>query len=70
VVSAGPHARRSRLLYELAFGEGVKIGAIAARPHDYDPRGWWRSSVGAKDVWEQAVGLLWVKWFFNPPAQP
>ncbi len=67
VVSAGPHARRSRLLYQLAFGDGVKVGAIAARPYDYDPQTWWRSSAGAKDVWEQAMGLLWVKWFFRPP---
>jgi hypothetical protein len=67
VVSAGPHTRRSRLLYQLALGEDVRVGAIATRPYDYDPARWWRSSVGAKDVWEQAVGLLWVKWFFQPP---
>jgi hypothetical protein len=66
VVSRGPHARRSRLLYQEAFGPPVQIGVFAVRPEDYVEASWWRSSTGAREVAEQAVGLLWVKLFFDP----
>jgi hypothetical protein len=68
VYSYGAHARRSRLLYRLAFGPEVRIGVRAAEPSEYDPWRWWRSSIGARDVLDQAIGLLWVKCFFRPPA--
>jgi len=67
VFSSGTHARRSRLLYRLAFGSDFKVGVWAARSSDYDPDSWWRTSIGAKDVLSQAIGLLWVKCFFWPP---
>jgi hypothetical protein len=69
VLSRGPHARRSRLLYQEAFGPGVQIGVLAVRPQDYSETRWWRSTTGARDVTEQAFGLLWVKLFFNPQRQ-
>ena len=68
VFSTGAHARRSRLLYRMAFGPAVEIGVIAARNHEYDAATWWRTSTGVKDILEQAVGLLWVKCCFWPPA--
>jgi hypothetical protein len=67
VFSSGTRARRSRLLYRRAFGPDVKVGIIAARSSDYDARAWWRTSAGAKDVLDQAIGLLWVKCCFWPP---
>jgi hypothetical protein len=67
VFSSGTHARRSRLLYRLAFGPNVKVGVLAARSSDYDADAWWRTSIGARDVIDQAIGLLWVKCFFWPP---
>jgi DUF218 domain len=67
IVSRGPHARRTRLLYEEAFGPQVQIGVVAVRPDDYIEARWWRSTTGARDVAEQAMGLVWVKLFFNPP---
>jgi len=70
VVSRGPHARRSRILYEEAFGPPVQIGILAVRPEDYREEDWWRSSAGARDVAEQALGVLWVKFFFNPLQGP
>jgi hypothetical protein len=68
VVSRGPHARRSRHLYQLAFGEEAKIGVLAVHPLGYDESHWWRSSNGARDVLEQAAGLVWVAAFFHPEA--
>jgi hypothetical protein len=69
VFSSGTHARRSRLLYQLAFGPNVKVGVFAARSSDYDADGWWRTSTGARDILDQAIGLLWVKCFFWPRTQ-
>jgi hypothetical protein len=69
VVSRGPHARRSRMLYEQAFGPLVQIGVLAVGPEDYGEVHWWRSSTGAREVAEQAIGILWIKLFFNPLRQ-
>ena len=68
VFSFGTHARRSRLLYRLAFGPNVGVGILAAWPSDYDAMTWWRTSTGARDVLDQAIGLFWVKCFFWPPS--
>jgi hypothetical protein len=68
VFSSGTHARRSRLLYRLAFGPNVEVGVYAAWPTDYDAKAWWRTSSGARNVLEQAIGLLWAKCCFWPPT--
>ena len=67
VFSEGTHARRSRLLYRKAFGDHVRIGVLAARVSDYDAARWWRTSVGAREVLDQAIGFVWAKLFFRPP---
>ena len=43
LITGGPHARRSRLMFEKAFGRGVTVGVIAIPADDYDERHWWRS---------------------------
>ncbi len=70
VYSAGAHARRSLLLYRMAFGPGVRIGVHAARDADYDGATWWRTGIGARAVLEQAVQWFWVKCFFRPAPGP
>ena len=69
IFSSGTHARRSRLLYRLAFGPDVAIGVYAARSSAYDPHAWWRTSLGTRDVLEQAVELFWVKMVFRTPPR-
>lgn len=66
VFSVGAHARRSRLLYQKAFGPEVKVGALAAR-HEYADEAWWRSAEGAREVLDQAIAYLWVRLFFRTP---
>ena len=66
VVTRGPHARRSRFLYEEAFGPEVRIGIVSVLPEDYAGDRWWQTSTGARDVAQQAAGFFWVKFFFNP----
>lgn len=68
VFSRGPHARRSRLLYRRAFGDDVEVGVVALEPDGYDQRRWWRSSTGAREVLEQASGLVWTLCFFRSPG--
>jgi hypothetical protein len=64
--SSGAHSRRSRLLFQMAFGQKVRIGVLAGRPDDYNPEAWWRSSSGVESIVFQSIGLLWVKCFFWP----
>jgi hypothetical protein len=66
VFSLGTHTRRSRLMYEQAFGPDVKVGALAARPEQADEY-WWRTAEGARDVLDQAIAYIWTKLFFRPP---
>lgn len=64
--SSGAHARRSRLLYQMALGPKVHVGVLAARPEGYDPNAWWRTSKGVESIVFQSIGLIWVKCFFWP----
>ena len=66
IVTLGPHGRRSRRLYQLAFGSGVAIGIVSATPTDYDPQHWWASSEGAKSVLGEAIGWGWSVCCFAP----
>ena len=72
VYSRGPHARRSRWLYQRAFGDGVAVGVIASPPRAYDPDAWWRSSDGARAVLSELAGWLWARAIFDPgdPGSP
>lgn len=64
--SSGAHSRRSRLLFQMAFGQKVSIGVLTARPAEYDPKVWWRTSSGVESIVYQSLGLLWVKCCFWP----
>jgi hypothetical protein len=66
LISIGPHARRSRLLYEKAFGKGTHIGIVALEPHDYNPKRWWRSSSGVRVVLSEVFAYAYVRLFFHP----
>ena len=69
VFSSGPHARRSRYLYQMAFGPHVEVGAIAAAPSGYDSSHWWRSSAGVKEILAEVLAYIWTLWFFDPGAR-
>ena len=67
VVTIGPHARRSRLLYESALGSEVNVGIIAVEDPRFDPKHWWRSSVGVRTVIDESIAYLYVRVFFSAP---
>lgn len=66
VFSAGTHARRSRILYRMAFGPNVEVGVLSAWPQEYDEHHWWRTSAGAKSVITEMISLLWTICCFQP----
>jgi hypothetical protein len=66
VFSSGVHSRRSRAVYRLAFGPGVRVGIFAATPSRPDPERWWRTSAGVKEVPSEALAWLWTALFFHP----
>jgi hypothetical protein len=65
----GAHARRSRMLYRLAFGDGVQVGIVAGAPRRADPRRWWTSSEAAKAVWLESASVAWTWCCFRPPPR-
>ncbi|NIR30263.1 MAG: hypothetical protein GWN84_13320 [Gammaproteobacteria bacterium] len=69
VYSYGPHARRTRLLYRLAFGPGVEIGILSATPDRYRGETWWRTSEGAKVVFTELIAWLWTACCFSRPER-
>jgi hypothetical protein len=69
LITGGPHARRSRLLYEQAFGGAVKIGIIALPNLEYDPAHWWRSSEGVREVVGEGIAYVYAKFFFWPASK-
>jgi uncharacterized SAM-binding protein YcdF (DUF218 family) len=60
------HARRTRLLYQKAFGKRVTIGVIAVPSPDYDSTHWWRYSEGVEEVVTEGVAYIYAKFFFYP----
>ncbi len=60
VFSSDVHARRTRMLYQQAFGENTEIGIIAGEPNGFELEHWWRTSEGAKAVLTESAGLLWT----------
>ena len=63
VATVGPHARRSWLMYRKAFGETTTIGIIALDDKTYDPKHWWRTSKGAREVLVESIAYVYAKLF-------
>jgi len=66
VLTIGPHARRSRMLFQKAFGADVEIGVISVPNREYDPRVWWRYSEGVKEVLSEGAAYLYARCLFWP----
>ena len=69
LLSEGPHARRSRLLYEKVMGEDVAIGVTSIPSGQYDPKHWWHYSSGFRNVIDEAVAYLYARLLFSPPKE-
>ena len=69
LMTGGPHARRSRLMFEKALGSGVTVGVIAIPANDYDERHWWNSSQGVRVVIDEAIAYTYARLLFYPPEE-
>jgi hypothetical protein len=65
VVTMGPHARRSRLLYEKALGPKIRVGVVALQSEEYDSRHWWKYSEGVKEIVSEGTAYLYARLFFH-----
>jgi hypothetical protein len=69
VISVGPHGRRTRLLYERAFGPGSRIGIISLADPQFDADHWWRTSGGVRTVVGEAIAYCYARLIFQPAGQ-
>src|SRR6185369_9913133 len=69
VMTEDLHARRTRLLFEKAFGSKVEIGIIAIPNPDYDAKHWWRYSEGVRDLIGETIAYIYARFFFFPSEQ-
>ncbi len=67
IVTEGAHARRTRLLYQKAFGRNVAVGIISVPNSDYDPSQWWYYSDGVREIIGESIAYIYAKFFFYPP---
>jgi hypothetical protein len=65
--SLGPHSRRSWLLYQKAFGKGVRVGVFSHPDDEYDPKRWWATRDGFRSVAGEAIAYLYARILFHPP---
>ena len=66
VITMGPHARRTRLLYSKAFGPETTVGIMSVPSQDFDPRRWWQSSAGVRTVVGEVIAYAYARVAFNP----
>jgi hypothetical protein len=66
VLTEDAHARRTRLLYQKAFGRNVTVGVIAVSSPDYDPTQWWRYSDGVREIIGESIAYIYARFFFYP----
>jgi uncharacterized SAM-binding protein YcdF (DUF218 family) len=66
LVTRGPHGRRSRRLFQTAFGDGVEVGVVSVPSRDFDAARWWASSEGTRSVVTEALGMAWTLCCFDP----
>ena len=69
LITGGPHARRSRLLFEKALGQGVTVGVIAVPENDYDERHWWHYSQGVRVIIDEMLAYAYARLLFHPAQE-
>jgi hypothetical protein len=70
VLTEEAHARRTRLLYQKAFGRNVTVGIIAVSNPDYNPKYWWCYSDGVREVIGESIAYIYARVFFYSLTTP
>ena len=68
VISEGPHARRTRLLFEKAMGDGVTIGITRVPEANYEPKKGGKGRYGVMAVIDEAVAYGYARLLFRPKS--
>ena len=69
VLTTGPHARRTWLLFRAAFPQTVEVGIIAVPDHRYEAARWWTSSDGFRTTTSEFIAYLYAKFLFRAPPE-
>jgi hypothetical protein len=67
IVGNGAHSRRTRLVYEKAFGHGARIGISNLDERNFDPKAWWKTSEGFRTVIDETIAYAYARLVFSPP---
>jgi hypothetical protein len=65
VAAVGPHARRTRLMFMKALGDEVNLGMVALQDPLYDPKHWWHTSEGVRDIIGETIAYVYARFFFS-----
>jgi uncharacterized SAM-binding protein YcdF (DUF218 family) len=68
VLTEDAHARRTRLLFQKAFGRSADVGVISVPDPDYDPRYWWQYSAGVREILSESIAWIYAKFIFYPAS--
>lgn len=66
IVSLGPHARRSKYLFEMVFEPDIRLGNIVIPHNSVKVNDWYKSSRGFRTVLNETIAYFYVKLFFSP----
>jgi len=66
VITHSIHARRTRLVYRMAFGPDAAVGIRSTEPRQFDAPHWWRSSAAFKAQIGEALSLAYTHCCFWP----
>ncbi|MGL5510131.1 MAG: YdcF family protein [Microcoleaceae cyanobacterium] len=64
ILSWGPHARRSWLIFQKVMQPEFQVGIIAIPPTSYEPARWWQSSEGFRVTVGEFIAYIYAK-FIN-----
>ena len=65
ILTIGPHARRTRMMFQKAFGTEEGIGIIAVPDERYDEARWWASSQGVRTTIDELVAYFYAVTLFR-----
>ncbi len=66
VMTVGPHARRTWLLFQMALGKDANVGITAIKERGYDPAHWWQTSEGVRTVIDETIAYGYARLLFHP----
>lgn len=66
VLTEDAHARRTWLLFQIAFGRDVQMGIISIPNPDYRGGHWWLYSEGIREVLSEGIAYVYAKFLFWP----